>query len=97
VVLEIDENRVPGVLRDQAFFMRRQGSRGIRSFLQEVRMERVALLRDMINWCVQQPVRGTRFEPDDERMRSLEEHIFAPSAAGRSSSTRSTETERPFD
>jgi len=43
----------------------------------QVQMGRVALLRDMINWCVEQPVRGTRFEPDDERMRALEAYIYA--------------------
>lgn len=43
----------------------------------QVQMGRVALLRDMINWCIEQPVRGTRFEPDDERMRALEAYIYA--------------------
>jgi len=40
-------------------------------------MGRVALLRDMINWCIQHPVRGERFEPDDPRMRALEAYIYA--------------------
>ncbi len=26
---------------------------------------RVALLRDMINWCIEHPVRGTKLAPDD--------------------------------
>jgi cytochrome c len=43
----------------------------------QVQMGRVALLRDMINWCIEQPVRGTRFEPDDERMRAIEAYIYA--------------------
>jgi cytochrome c len=43
----------------------------------QVQMGRVALLRDMINWCVEQPVRGTRFAPDDERLRALEAYIYA--------------------
>jgi len=45
----------------------------------QVQMGRVALLRGMIDWRVEQPVRGTRFEPDDDaciyaqrRGRSLE-------------------------
>ena len=43
----------------------------------QVQMGRVALLRDMINWCIEQPVRGTRFDPDDERMRAIEAYIYA--------------------
>jgi len=38
---------------------------------------RVALLRDMINWCIEHPVRGQRFEPDDPRMRAIEAYILA--------------------
>lgn len=43
----------------------------------QVQMGRVALLRDMINWCVEHPVRGKRFEPDDPKMRALEAYIYA--------------------
>jgi len=38
---------------------------------------RVALLRDMINWCIEHPVRGQQLAPDDERMRALEAYIIA--------------------
>jgi hypothetical protein len=38
---------------------------------------RVALLRDMINWCIEHPVRGTKLEPDSEQMRALEAYILA--------------------
>lgn len=38
---------------------------------------RVALLRDMINWCIQHPVRGQALAPDDPRMRALEAYIYA--------------------
>lgn len=38
---------------------------------------RVALLRDMINWCIEHPVRGKRFDPDDPRMRAIEAYIYA--------------------
>ena len=38
---------------------------------------RVALLRDMINWCIQHPVRGTELAPDDPKMRALEAYILA--------------------
>ena len=38
---------------------------------------RVALLRDMINWCIEHPVRGKKLEPDDPKMRGLEAYITA--------------------
>jgi thiosulfate dehydrogenase len=38
---------------------------------------RVALLRDMINWCIEHPVRGAKLEPDSEKMRALEAYILA--------------------
>ena len=38
---------------------------------------RVALLRDMINWCIEHPVRGQQLSPDDDRMRALEAYITA--------------------
>lgn len=43
----------------------------------QTQLGRVVLLRDMINWCIEQPVRGARFDPDDERMRALEAYIYA--------------------
>ncbi|MDP9012341.1 MAG: hypothetical protein M3O41_06740 [Pseudomonadota bacterium] len=38
---------------------------------------RVALLRDMINWCIEHPVRGKVLAPDDPKMRALEAYILA--------------------
>ncbi len=38
---------------------------------------RVALLRDMINWCIEHPVRGKVLMPDDPKMRALEAYIIA--------------------
>lgn len=38
---------------------------------------RVALLRDMINWCIEHPVRGKPMASDDPRMRALEAYIYA--------------------
>jgi cytochrome c len=38
---------------------------------------RVALLRDMINWCIEHPVRGQKLEPDSAKMRALEAYILA--------------------
>jgi len=43
----------------------------------QAQMGRVALLRDMINWCIEQPVRGKRMAADDPRMRALEAYIYA--------------------
>jgi thiosulfate dehydrogenase len=43
----------------------------------QVQMGRVVLLRDMINWCIEQAVRGEVLEPDDPRMRALEAYILA--------------------
>jgi len=38
---------------------------------------RVALLRDMINWCLEHPVRAKPLASDDPRMRALEGYIYA--------------------
>jgi len=43
----------------------------------QVQLGRVALLRDMINWCIEHPVRGRALDADDPRMRSLEAYILA--------------------
>jgi cytochrome c553 len=43
----------------------------------QVQLGRVALLRDMINWCIEHPVRGTVLAPDDPKMRALEAYIYA--------------------
>jgi thiosulfate dehydrogenase len=40
-------------------------------------MGRVALLRDMVNWCIQHPVRGKALAPDSAEMRALEAYIIA--------------------
>jgi len=38
---------------------------------------RVVLLRDMINWCIENPVRGKTLAADDPKMRALEAYIMA--------------------
>lgn len=38
---------------------------------------KVALLRDMINWCIEHPVRGKRLAEDDPKLRALEAYILA--------------------
>lgn len=41
----------------------------------QTQLGRVALLRDMINWCVENPVRGEKLEADSPTMRALEAYI----------------------
>ncbi|HYB89456.1 MAG TPA: hypothetical protein VEC38_00280 [Candidatus Binataceae bacterium] len=43
----------------------------------QVQLQRVALLRDMIDWCIENPVKGVALKPDDERLRALEAYILA--------------------
>jgi thiosulfate dehydrogenase len=43
----------------------------------QAQLGRVALLRDMINWCIEHPVRGKVLDADDPKMRSLEAYILA--------------------
>jgi hypothetical protein len=43
----------------------------------QTQLGRVVLLRDMINWCIDNPVRGKHLEPDDPSMRALEAYIMA--------------------
>lgn len=43
----------------------------------QTQLGRVVLLRDMINWCIQHPVRAEPLDADDPRMRALEAYIYA--------------------
>lgn len=43
----------------------------------QVQFGRVALLRDMINWCIENPVRGKPLPDDDPRLKALEAYILA--------------------
>ena len=43
----------------------------------QVQLQRVALLRDMIDWCIENPVKGKTMDPNDPRLRALEAYIFA--------------------
>ena len=43
----------------------------------QVQLGRVAVLRDMINWCIENPVRGTPMAEDDPRMKAMEAYIYA--------------------
>ncbi|HVO31389.1 MAG TPA: cytochrome C [bacterium] len=40
-------------------------------------LHRVALLRDMINWCIENPVKGKALADDDPKMRALEAYILS--------------------
>jgi thiosulfate dehydrogenase len=43
----------------------------------QAQLGRVVLLRDMINWCLQHPVRAAPMSADDPRMRAMEAYIYA--------------------
>jgi hypothetical protein len=43
----------------------------------QVQLGRVALLRDMINWCIENPVKGKAMNDDDDRLRAMEAYILA--------------------
>lgn len=43
----------------------------------QVQLGRVAMLRDMINWCMENPVRAKPLPDDDPRMKALEAYIIA--------------------
>lgn len=43
----------------------------------QVQLGRVAMLRDMINWCIENPTRGKPFPDDDPRLKALEAYILA--------------------
>jgi thiosulfate dehydrogenase len=46
----------------------------------QVQMQKVALLRDMINWCIQHPAKGKPLPDDDPRLRAMEAYIMAQRA-----------------
>ncbi len=43
----------------------------------QVQLQRVALLRDMIDWCIENPVKGKALDPNDPKLRALEAYIYA--------------------
>jgi cytochrome c len=43
----------------------------------QVQLQRVALLRDMIQWCIENPVKGKTLGPNDPKLRALEAYIYA--------------------
>jgi thiosulfate dehydrogenase len=43
----------------------------------QVQLGRVAMLRDMINWCIENPARGKPLAEDDPRMKAMEAYIYS--------------------
>ncbi len=43
----------------------------------QTQLGRVVLLRDMIDWCIENPVRGEHLDPNGPEMRALEAYIMA--------------------
>jgi thiosulfate dehydrogenase len=43
----------------------------------QTQLGRVALLRDMINWCIEHPVRGKALDEADPKLRAMEAYILA--------------------
>jgi hypothetical protein len=43
----------------------------------QVQLQKVALLRDMIDWCIENPIKGKAFDPNDPKLRALEAYIYA--------------------
>ena len=46
----------------------------------QAQLQRVVLLRDMINWCIENPVRGKPLRDDDPSLKALEAYILAQRA-----------------
>lgn len=46
----------------------------------QTQLGRVVLLRDMINWCLEHPVRAPKMEESDPRMRAMEAYIISQRA-----------------
>lgn len=46
----------------------------------QTQLKKVALLRDMINWCIENPLEGKKLADDDPQMKELEAYILAQRA-----------------
>lgn len=46
----------------------------------QAQLKTVAVLRDMVNWCIQNPMEGDLLPHEDDRMRALEAYILAQRA-----------------
>ena len=43
----------------------------------QAQTKKVALLRDMINWCIENPLKGKPLPEDDPRLRAVEAYILS--------------------
>jgi len=46
----------------------------------QTQLKKVALLRDMINWCIENPLEGKKLADDDPQMKALEAYILSQRA-----------------
>jgi len=46
----------------------------------QTQLKKVAVLRDMVNWCIMNPLEGKELPYDDDRMRALEAYILSQRA-----------------
>ncbi len=42
----------------------------------QIQLKKIALLRDMINWCIENPMEGKPLKEDDPRMKAMEAYII---------------------
>jgi len=42
----------------------------------QIQLKKIALLRDMINWCIENPMEGKPLKEDDPRMKAIEAYII---------------------
>ncbi|MCF6156307.1 MAG: hypothetical protein E3K36_13920 [Candidatus Brocadia sp.] len=43
----------------------------------QTQMNKVALLRDMVNWCIENPMEGEKLAEDDPKMKAVEAYILS--------------------
>jgi thiosulfate dehydrogenase len=43
----------------------------------QTQLKKVALLRDMINWCIENPLEGPKLSDDDDKMKAIEAYILS--------------------
>jgi thiosulfate dehydrogenase len=43
----------------------------------QTQLKKVALLRDMVNWCIENPLEGKKLADDDDKMKAIEAYILS--------------------
>ena len=43
----------------------------------QTQLKKVALLRDMVNWCIENPLEGPKLADDDPKMKAIEAYILS--------------------